>query len=104
MPVVYPQTGPGFPRATNADPALDGLRQLGSLSATGSGSTGPLNRNRLTEADSWQSYPPSATPPAQEAMRQQLLNSLKMAYGPGKGFGQGPAPERKEKPAPLTAG
>ena len=100
MPLVYGQWGPGLP----GNPALDGLRQLGSLSATGSGSTGPLNPNRLTEADSWESYPPSATPPAQENIRQQLLESLKMAYGPGKGFGQGAAPARAEKPSPNTAG
>lgn len=77
MPVVYPQYGPGLP----GNPALDALRQLGSLNATDNGSTGPINPNRLTENDTW-SYPPPATPPSEVSGTEHILDSLRMAYGP----------------------
>lgn len=54
MPMVFPQQGPGFPQSKiNTDPALDALRQLGSFSGYGSGSTGAPNPNRLTESAAW---------------------------------------------------
>lgn len=102
MPMVYGQRGPGLP----GNPALDGLRQLGSLSPTDSGSRGPINPNRLTESDSW-SYPPSATPPSEVSGAEHILDSLRAVYGVPKnsaktGFGTGAVPARSEKPSPVV--
>ena len=92
MPMVYPQTGPG----AGGNPALDGLRQLGSLSGTGSGSTGPLQSHRLSESDYW-SYPPAATPPSETSGLQHIINSLKMAGTPKQADQQ-----RDQKQSPIV--
>ena len=96
MPMVYGQWGPGFPQAPGnaaGNPALDALRQLGSLSATSSGSRGPINDHRLTESDNWGrvdgQYPPPATPPEAQSGRELLLNSLRMAPNMGARFQKG---------------
>jgi len=90
MPLVYPNEGPGF-----GSGALDALRKVGSLNATGSGSTGPLNPRRLTESadgdygrppvSSPLAWPPTAslnpppqTPPNQLPNQELMLQSLKM--------------------------
>lgn len=102
MPMVYGQWGPGLP----GNPALDALRQLGSLNATDNGSTGPINPNRLTESDSW-SYPQAQTPPSEVSGHEHILDSLRAAYGVPKnsaktGFGEGAVPARSEKPNPIV--
>lgn len=73
MPMVYPQTGPGFPKVGHS-PALDALQQLGTASPT---SGMAPNMNRLTETE-------APLQGLQHVPRRPLQNM---------------APERREKPS-----
>lgn len=74
MPITYPVTNTTF---GTPSPALDALQKLQMRQSP----------HRLTE-------PPPATPMGEVPISEHILNSLKMAYGAGRGA------TRESHPAP----